>query len=210
MARVEVRLTGFGGQGIVLSGIILARAAMYNKKGVVQTQSYGPEARGGACRSEVVISDEAIHYPLVEEADILIAMSQEALDKHINSIKKGGMLIIDSDTISRLPEKSEIKVNKVPATGIASEKLGKGIVANIVMLGALTNLTDIVSKEAIEKAVKESVPRGTEGVNLKALEEGYLCTQGRGEKRRIRGLKGKTEEQGKERIRGENKKTSKE
>ncbi|MCD6471942.1 2-oxoacid:ferredoxin oxidoreductase subunit gamma [Candidatus Aerophobetes bacterium] len=177
MSRIEVRLTGFGGQGVVLSGIILARAAMYDKKEMVQTQSYGPEARGGACRSEVVISEEAILYPLVEEADILVAMSQEALDKHIDSIKKGGTLIIDSDTISRVPEKIGIKVNKVPATSIASEKLGKGIVANIVMLGALTNLADIVSKEAMEKAVKESVPQGTEAINLKALEEGYLCAQ---------------------------------
>lgn len=105
MPRIEVRLTGFGGQGMVLSGIILARAAMYDKKEVVQTQSYGPEARGGACSSEVVISDEAILYPLIEEADILVAISQEALDKHINSIKKGGTLIIDSDTISRSPKK---------------------------------------------------------------------------------------------------------
>ena len=177
MPRIEVRLTGFGGQGIVLSGIILARAAMYDKKEVVQTQSYGPEARGGACSSEVIISDEAILYPLIEEADILVAMSQEALDKHKNSIKRGGMLILDSDTISRSPKKSEIKVNKVAATGIASEKFGKGIVANLVMLGALTNLTGIVSKEAMEKAVKESIPRGTEEINLKAFEEGYLQSQ---------------------------------
>ena len=177
MPRIEVRLTGFGGQGIVLSGIILARAAMHDKKEVVQTQSYGPEARGGACSSEVVISDEAILYPLIEEADILVAMSQEALDKHINSIKRGGMLIIDSDTIPRSPKKSEIKVNKVAATSIALEKFGKGIVANLVMLGALTNLTGIVSKEAMEKAVKESIPQGTEEINLKALEEGYLQPQ---------------------------------
>ena len=173
MPRIEVRLTGFGGQGIVLSGIILARAAMHDKKGVIQSQSYGPEARGGACHSEVVISDEAIHYPLVEEPDILVAMSQEALDKHIKSIKKGGILIIDSDTISRIPEQSGVKVTKVPATSIAAEKLGKGIVANIVMLGALTGLTDIVSRESMEKAALESAPRGTEETNLKALKEGY-------------------------------------
>ena len=177
MPRIEVRLTGFGGQGIVLSGIILAKAAMHDKKGVVQSQSYGPEARGGACHSEVIISDEAIHYPLVEEADILVAMSQEALDKHMNSIKKGGILIIDSDTITRIPDESEVKVTKVPATSIASEKLGKGIVANIVMLGTLTNLTGIVSKEAMEKAALESTPRGTEETNLRALKEGYLCAQ---------------------------------
>ena len=174
MPRIEVRLTGFGGQGIVLAGIILARAAVHDNKEVVQTQSYGPEARGGACSSEVVISDETILYHLIEEADILVAMSQEALDKHINSLKKGGTLIIDSDTISRVPQNSEVKVNKVAATAIASEKLGKGIVANLVMLGALTNLTGIVSKEAMEKAVNESIPRGTEEINLKALKEGYL------------------------------------
>lgn len=177
MPRIEVRLTGFGGQGIVLSGIILARAAMHDKKGVVQSQSYGPEARGGACHSEVVISDESIHYPLVDEPDILVAMSQEALDKHMNSLKRGGILIIDSDTITRIPDESEVKVTKVPAASLASEKLGKGIAANIVMLGALTNLTGIVSKEAMEKAALESAPRGTEETNLRALKEGYLCAQ---------------------------------
>ncbi len=173
MPRTEVVFTGFGGQGIVLSGVILARAALYDKKGVVQTQSYGPEARGGACRAEVIISDDVVYYPFVEEADILVAMSQEALDKYINSIRKGGQLIVDSTTITQIPQKVGVKLNKVAATDIASEKLGKIIVANIVMLGALTNLTGIVSREAMEKAVRESIPRGTEEINLKALEAGY-------------------------------------
>jgi len=173
MPRTEVVFTGFGGQGIVLSGVILARAALYDKKGVVQTQSYGPEARGGACRAEVIISDDVVYYPFVEEADILVAMSQEALDKYINSIRKGGQLIVDSTTITQIPQKAGVKLNKVAATDIASEKLGKVIVANIVMLGALTNLTGIVSREAMEKAVRESIPRGTEEINLKALEAGY-------------------------------------
>ncbi len=173
MPRTEVVFTGFGGQGIVLSGVILARAALYDKKGVVQTQSYGPEARGGACRAEVIISDDVVYYPFVEEADILVAMSQEALDKYINSIRKGGQLIVDSTTITQIPQKAGVKLNKVAATDIASEKLGKIIVANIVMLGALANLTGIVSREAMEKAVKESIPRGTEEINLKALEAGY-------------------------------------
>lgn len=174
MGRSEVRLTGFGGQGIVLAGVILARAAMHDGKEVTQTQSFGPEARGGACQSEVVVSDEPIHYPFVDEPDILVAMSQEALDKHINSLKTGGRLILDSDMISRIPEKSGIKINKVAATGIATEKLERGILANIVVLGAVTSLTRIVSKEALERAVKESVPKGTEEINLKALEEGLL------------------------------------
>ena len=173
MPKTEVVFTGFGGQGIVLSGVILARAALYDKKGVVQTQSYGPEARGGACRAEVIISDDVVYYPFVEEADILVAMSQEALDKYINSIRKGGQLIVDSTTITQIPQKVGVKLNKVAATDIASEKLGKIIVANIVMLGALANLTGIVSREAMEKAVRESIPRGTEEINLKALEAGY-------------------------------------
>ena len=95
----------------------------------------------------------------------------------MKSIKKVGILIIDSDTITRIPDESEVKVTKVPATSIASEKLGQGIVANIVMLGTLTNLTGIVSKEAMEKAALESTPRGTEETNLRALKEGYLCAQ---------------------------------
>ena len=154
MGRIEVRLTGFGGQGIVLAGIILARAAMYDGKEVAQNQSFGPEARGGACQSEV-------------------AMSQEALEKHINSLKKGGKLILDSDMISRIPKKSGIKINKVNATSIAVDKLGKRILANIIMLGALSSLTNIVSKEAVKKAVKESVPEETEEINLEALAEGF-------------------------------------
>lgn len=177
MPRTEVVFTGFGGQGIVLSGIILARAALHDKKGVVQTQSYGPESRGGACRAEVIISDDVVYYPLVEEADILVAMSQEALDKHIGSIRKGGQLIVDSTTITQIPRKAGIKLNKIAASDIASEKLGRLIVANIVMLGALTNLTGIVSRGAMEKAVRESIPQGTEEINLKALEAGYRYSQ---------------------------------
>jgi len=173
LGRSEVRLTGFGGQGIVLAGIILARAAMYAGKEVTQTQSYGPEARGGACQSGVVISDEPILYPFADEPDIMIALSQEALDKHIKSLKKGGKLIIDADMIHRIPQKSGIKINKITATSIAEEKLGRGLLANIIMLGALSSLTNIVSKEAMQRAVRESVPKGTEELNLQALAEGF-------------------------------------
>jgi 2-oxoglutarate ferredoxin oxidoreductase subunit gamma len=174
LARIEVRLTGFGGQGIVLAGIILARAALYDGKEVTQTQSFGPEARGGACQSGVVISDASILYPFVDSPDLLVAMSQEALEKHISSLKKGGRLVIDVDTVSRVPPTTEIKLNKVRATGIATEKLGKAILANIIMLGALCGLTDIVSQQSLQKAVKQSVPEGTEGINVQALAEGFL------------------------------------
>jgi len=172
LGRTEVRLTGFGGQGVVLAGIILARAAMYDDREVAQNQSFGPEARGGACQSGVVISDKPILYPYVDEPDILVAMSQEALDKHIGSLKEGGTLILDSDMIPRIPKKSGIKISKVAATSTATEKLGKGILANIIMLGAFSSLTGIISKKAMNRAVKESVPKGTEEINLKALDEG--------------------------------------
>ena len=173
LGRSEAKLTGFGGQGIVLAGIILARAAMYDGKEVTQTQSYGPEARGGACQSGVVISSEPILYPFADKPDIMIAMSQEALEKHIDSLKKGGKLIVDSDLIHQIPKKSGIKINKIAATSIAEEKLGRGLLANIIMLGALSSLTNIVSKEALQRAVRESVPKGTEELNLRALAEGF-------------------------------------
>ncbi len=173
MGRSEVTLTGFGGQGIILAGIILARAAMYDGKEVTQTQSYGPEARGGACQSGVVISDEPILYPFVDKPDIMIAMSQEALNKHIKSLKKGGELVLDADMIHSIPQKSGIKINKITATSIAEEKLGRGLLANIIMLGAFSSLTNIVSKEAMRRAVRESVPKGTEELNLQALAEGF-------------------------------------
>jgi len=172
LGRTEVRLTGFGGQGVVLAGIILARAAMYDDREVAQNQSFGPEARGGACQAGVVIGDKSMLYPYVDEPDILVAMSQEALDKHIGSLKEGGTLILDSDMITRMPKKSGIKISKVAATSTATEKLGKGILANIIMLGAFSSLTGIVSKKAMNRAVKESVPKGTEELNLKALDEG--------------------------------------
>ncbi len=172
MGRTEVRVTGLGGQGIVMAGIILARAAMYDGKEIAQNQSFGPEARGGACQSGVVISDEPILYPYVDEPDILVAMSQEALDKHIGSLRQGGTLILDSDMIPRIPEKPGIKIEKVAATSTATEKLGKGILANIIMLGVLAGSTGIISKKAMDRAVKESVPIGTEEINLRALDEG--------------------------------------
>ena len=174
MTRTEVMFTGFGGQGIVLSGIILARAAVHDNKGAIQTQSYGPEARGGACRAETIIADDTVYYPFVEAADILVAMSQEALDKYLDRIKDGGRLIVDSSIVSQIPEKPGVKIDRVAASAIAAERLGRVIVANIVMLGALTRLTGIVSREALEKAVLESIPKGTEEVNLRALEAGFL------------------------------------
>ena len=171
--RIEVRIAGFGGQGVVLSGVLLGTAAaLYDKKNVTQTQSYGAEARGGAARSEVIISDAPIIYPKVLEPDILVAMSQTALDKYIDDLKANGTLIIDAELVKDLPERSDISIYKGEFSKTAEEELGRRIVANMIMLGFLTTLTKITSTEALTETVQTGVPKGTEELNLNALEIG--------------------------------------
>lgn len=169
--RYEIRLAGEGGQGLILAGLILAEAAvMYDGKNACQTQSYGPEARGGASKSEVVISDEEIDYPKVIAADVLLAMSQEACDKYYHDLKKDGLLIVDSVHVQRVPTSKAIKV---PITKIAEEVTGRSITANVVGLGLLAGLSGVVSREALEKAIADRAPRGTVEINLKALAAGF-------------------------------------
>lgn len=176
MKRDEIKLCGFGGQGIILSGYILGKAAtIYDGKEAVLTQSYGPEARGGACSADIVISDEKIDYPYLKDFKILVAMSQEAYGTYSKKLDKGGVLLLDDDLVT--PDESMVKenrwqVHKIPATKFA-EELGKKIVANIVMLGFLTAVTEIVSHEGMKKAILASVPKGTETFNEKAYERGY-------------------------------------
>jgi len=170
--RIEIQFVGFGGQGIIKSGIITATAAcIYGRKNAVQTQSYGPESRGGACKSEVVISDEEIDFPKVVEPDILLVMSQHAYNEYAEDMKRG-TIIMDLDMIPSEKELQNVKVYRVPATKIA-EELGRKIVANIVMLGALTAITGMLDKNAMEESIKANVPKGTEELNLKAFEKGY-------------------------------------
>lgn len=169
----EIRLAGFGGQGIILSGHILGKAAsIYEKKNAVFTQSYGPEARGGSCSADVVVSDTLIHYPKVEHPDVLVLMSQGALATYGESIKAKGILIIDEDLVTFVSEPQNVLVWKVPATRIA-EGMNRKIVANIVMLGAVTALGGIVGYEAMREAVLSSIPPGTEELNLTAFNNGY-------------------------------------
>jgi 2-oxoglutarate ferredoxin oxidoreductase subunit gamma len=173
--RIEIRLAGEGGQGMILAGIILAEAAaMYDGKNVVQTQSYGPEARGGASKSEVIIADGEIDYPEVISADVLMAMSQEACDKYAATLKKGGLLIVDQDKVGRVPTTRAIKV---PIVKLAVEATGKAITANVVALGVLVGLTQVVSCDAIEKAVTARAPKGTEEVNRTALAAGFAAAE---------------------------------
>jgi 2-oxoglutarate ferredoxin oxidoreductase subunit gamma len=171
--RIEVRFAGFGGQGIIKSGIIVAAAAsIHADKNAVQTQSYGPESRGGACKSEVVISEEEIDFPKVVEPDVLVVMSQHAYNDYAEAVKSGGTVILDPGMIPREKNLKNLEVYRVPATKIA-EQLGRKIVANIVMLGAFTAITELLDEKALKESIKENIPKGTEELNLAAFEKGF-------------------------------------
>ena len=176
--RTEIRIGGFGGQGVILAGIILGKAAsIFDENEAVQTQSYGPEARGGASKCEVVISDSKIDYPKVQSPDILVAMSNEALIKYIVDLKDEGTLIVDPGTtdiedVRDFIDQHNIKVYEAPATKTANDEIGLKIVANIVMVGAITKITGIISENAAIEAIKDSVPAGTEEKNINAFNAG--------------------------------------
>ena len=168
---LQISLSGTGGQGLILAGIILAEAAILDGKEAIQTQSYGPEARGGASKAEVLISNNAIDYPKVLNADILLVMSQEACNKYSSLIGPGGKMIVDTSLVWDIPEVAG-KIIPLDITRAAKEELGKEMVANIIAMGALVGLTEAVSWEALKAAVLARVPKGTEDLNLKALELG--------------------------------------
>lgn len=171
--RFEIRFAGFGGQGIIKSGIIVAAAAcIYGGKNAVQTQSYGPESRGGACKSEVVISEEEIDFPKVVEPDLLIVMSQHAYNEYAGNVKSGGTIIMDPDMIPQEKSLKNVRVLRIPATKIA-EGLGRKIVANVVMLGTVVALSSMLDENAVKKAIKANIPEGTEELNLTAFDKGY-------------------------------------
>ena len=165
----QLRLSGTGGQGLILGGIILAEAALMDGKLAVQSQSYGPEARGGSSKAEVIISDKIIHYPKITIPDVVLAMSQEACKKYTVDCTEDGILITDSMFVSKLPDKKFKKVFELPITQTAQDGLGKALFANIVALGAIVKITGVVSMESLTKAVLARVPKGTEEVNQKAL-----------------------------------------
>jgi len=170
--RYDIRLSGEGGQGLVLAGRILAEAAaIYDDKNATQSQSYGPEARGGASRSEVIISDEDIDYPKAVNIDLLLALTQESCNKYTKDLKENGILLVDSQAVTKVPE-GNYRVFRVPITEIAREQVGRAVVANIVALGIIVELTRVVSVEALEAAVLSRVPKGTEDLNTKAFKTG--------------------------------------
>ena len=173
--RYEIRLSGSGGQGIILSGIILAEAlGLYGEKFVAQTQSYGPEARGGASKAEVIVSNEEIDYPKAIKLDLLLAMNQKSCDEYYRDLKKDGLLIVDSTFVTQVPTSKAIQI---PFTKIAREKFRKEIVANIISLGTIAEFMDIISPKAMEAAVLARVPKGTEKLNRDALKAGLMAAR---------------------------------
>lgn len=173
--RYEIRLGGSGGQGIILMGIILAEAiGIYNGKCVAQTQSYGPEARGGSSKSEVIVSDEEIDYPKAMKPDLLLAMNQKSCDEFYADLKPDGILIVDSTFVTQVPTH---KAYQIPFTRLAREKFKREVVANIIALGALSQLTPVVTARAIEEAVLRRVPKGTEKLNREALRVGIAVAK---------------------------------
>ena len=170
--RYEFRLSGSGGQGLILAGKILAEAAaIFDGKNATQSQSYGPEARGGSSRSEVIVSDEEIDYPKAVNIDLLLCFTQEACDKYCKDVKDDGILLVDKSYVTKIP-KGSFKVYSLPITEIAETKIGKVLVANIVAIGVITRLTGIISQQAVESAILSRVPKGTEELNLKAFNAG--------------------------------------
>lgn len=172
MSQIDLTIAGVGGQGSILAGIILGKAAVnYDGKYAVQTQAYSSELRGGFAATWVIISDVPVDFPRVTEPDILVAQAQDSINRFGKVLKPGGLLILDSDMIPKNPPGIE-HIVKVPATSIARHELGTPMVANIVILGALWGATEVVSRKALEKAIAEAVPKGKKKLNLGAFQKG--------------------------------------
>lgn len=173
MSRTEIRVSGFGGQGIILSGRIIGQAAaIYEGKQATFNQSYGPEARGSACSAQVIVSDGLIHYPYASEINILVSMSQEAYQKFTPSLIKGGLLLTEKDLVTKGEVDKSFRAYEIPASRLA-EKLGRRIVANIVMLGFFTAMSDLFKPDSMRQAMLSCIPKGTEELNLNAFNSGY-------------------------------------
>jgi 2-oxoglutarate ferredoxin oxidoreductase subunit gamma len=173
MRLTEIRVAGFGGQGVILSAVVLGKAASIYQSGfATMTQNFGPEARGGACSAQLVLSDAPVLYPYVTRPDILVVMSQEAYNRFAPELKPNGMLIVEEDLVRVTDLRGDPKVYSIPATRIA-EELGKRMVLNAVMVGFFTAVTRLLEADAVRKAVADSVPPGFRDLNLKAFERGF-------------------------------------
>jgi 2-oxoglutarate ferredoxin oxidoreductase subunit gamma len=169
--KTEIRIGGSGGQGIVLAAQILGKAAILDGKNALQTQAYGAEARGSLAKSEVIISDERISFPAVRRPDILVTMSQEALDKLLKDLKENGLLIIDTSYVTKLPE-MKASIHRLPITETAKKQFGEAIYANMIMLGALTHIAELVTASSMERTITENVSKETVETNINAFRTG--------------------------------------
>jgi 2-oxoglutarate ferredoxin oxidoreductase subunit gamma len=174
MKNIQIKIGGFGGQGVVLAGYIMGKAAsIHDKKNATLTQSYGPESRGSSCSSQLIIGKDEIDYPKVSHPDILLIMSQEAYDKFTPELSKGGTLLYDEDLAKPTNNFGKTtQVYSIPATRYA-EEIGKKVVANIIMLGFFTAISGLISPEAMKKSIRSSTPSGFEELNIKAFDRGY-------------------------------------
>jgi 2-oxoglutarate ferredoxin oxidoreductase subunit gamma len=174
MAKTEIRVSGLGGQGVILCSTIIGKAAsIFDKRHATMIQAFGPEARGSACSAQVTMSDDVVAYPYVKTPDVLVTMSPDAYRLFISQLKPGGMLLYECDLVTldtSVP--AGVKTYGVPATRIA-EEIGKRVVLNIVMVGFFTGVTGLISHDSVEQAVRDSIPAGTEKLNLAAFERGY-------------------------------------
>jgi 2-oxoglutarate ferredoxin oxidoreductase subunit gamma len=176
--RCELRLSGAGGQGLLLAGKIIAEAAaIYDGKKATQSQSYGPKARSGASKSEVVISDDDIDYPVATRLDLLLALTQESVDAYTKDVKQGGIVLVDSDQVGEVPP-GVYSVVSLPIAATARDEVGKTVTANLVAVGIIVGLLDVVTPSAIESAIRARVPRGTEASNLRAFRVGLELARG--------------------------------
>ena len=173
MPLTEIRVAGFGGQGVILSAIVLGKAAsIYQGEYATMTQNFGPEARGGACSAQLMLSDQPVLYPYVTQPDVLVVMSQEAYTKFAPELKDGGTLLIERDLVRVTETPAQTRIYSIPATRIA-EGLGKRMVLNIVMVGFFAAVTQLLKPDAVRNAIADSVPSSFRELNLKAFDKGY-------------------------------------
>ncbi|HEY8241150.1 MAG TPA: 2-oxoacid:acceptor oxidoreductase family protein [Kiritimatiellia bacterium] len=173
MAKTEIRIAGFGGQGVILCGMIIGKSAsIFGGRHATLIQSFGPEARGSACSAQVTIADSVVDYPYIKQPDILISMSPDAHKLFAPQVKPGGLILFESDLVAPAAPANGIRSAGIPATRIA-EEIGRRMITNIVMVGFFAQVTQLISREAFEKAVLDSVPPGTEELNLAAFKRGY-------------------------------------
>jgi 2-oxoglutarate ferredoxin oxidoreductase subunit gamma len=174
MPTTEIRIAGFGGQGVILAGMVLGKAAtLYDNQHVTLTQSFGPEARGSACSVQLIVSPEPVLFPYITRPDILVVMSQEAASKFAPGVKAGGRLLYEQDLVQLGKTLApEVKTYGIPATRLA-EELGRKLVLNMVMVGFTTAVTSLIAPDAVRRSIETSVPRGTEKLNLAAFEKGF-------------------------------------